>query len=76
VIESAGGTVRVPVTTPPRPLLFSDLGPLVAPIATPAVEDDLRPRTAPALALRVRGVPTLAVGDRLLYGDDRLDEAA
>ena len=49
---------------------------LAAAIADPAVKDDLRARTDAALALGVRGVPTLAVGDRLLYGDDRLEEAA
>jgi 2-hydroxychromene-2-carboxylate isomerase len=45
-------------------------------IASPAVKDDLRARTEAALALGVRGVPTLAIGDRLVYGDDRLDDAA
>ena len=49
---------------------------LAAAIADPAVKGDLRARTDAALALGVRGVPTLAVGDRLLYGDDRLEEAA
>jgi len=44
-------------------------------IAAPDVKDDLRARTEAALDLGVRGVPTLAIGDRLLYGDDRLDEA-
>ena len=45
-------------------------------IAAPDVKDDLRARTEAALDLGVRGVPTLAIGDRLLYGDDRLDEAS
>jgi 2-hydroxychromene-2-carboxylate isomerase len=45
-------------------------------IAAPDVKDDLRARTEAALDLGVRGVPTLAVGDRLLYGDDRLEEAS
>jgi 2-hydroxychromene-2-carboxylate isomerase len=45
-------------------------------IATAAVKDDLRARTEAAIALGVRGVPTLLVGDRLLYGDDRLEEVA
>src|SRR6185312_15934820 len=42
-------------------------------IAAPDVKDDLRARTEAAFDLGVRGVPTLAVGDRLLYGDDRLE---
>ena len=49
---------------------------LAAAVADPAVKDELRARTEAALALGVRGVPTLAAGDRLLYGDDRLEEAA
>jgi protein-disulfide isomerase len=53
-----------------------DAAALTAAIADPAVKDDLRARTDAALALGVRGVPTVAVGDRLLYGDDRLEEAA
>jgi 2-hydroxychromene-2-carboxylate isomerase len=51
-------------------------GELAAAIADPAVKDDLRARTAAALALGVRGVPTLRAGGHLLYGDDRLEEAA
>jgi 2-hydroxychromene-2-carboxylate isomerase len=49
---------------------------LAAAIADPAVKDDLRARTEAALALGVRGVPTLRASERLLYGDDRLEEAA
>jgi len=49
---------------------------LAGAIASRAVKDDLRDRTASALDLGVRGVPTLAIGDRLLYGDDRLDDAS
>ena len=41
-----------------------------------SVKDDLRARTEAALDLGVRGVPTLAIGDRLLDGDDALDEAS
>ena len=47
---------------------------LAGAIAARDVKDDLRARTEAALDLGVRGVPTLAVGGRLLYGDDRLDE--
>jgi len=32
--------------------------------------------TAEAYDRGVRGVPTIAVGDQLIYGDDRLEEAA
>ena len=41
-----------------------------------AVKDELRHATDEAVARGVIGVPTLAVGDRLLHGDDRLTEAA
>jgi 2-hydroxychromene-2-carboxylate isomerase len=49
---------------------------IAAAIATPEIKDDLRSRTEAALRLGVRGVPTLHAGGRLLYGDDRLAEAA
>ena len=46
-------------------------------IADPAVKDALRAATDAAIDLGVRGVPTLALDDgRLLFGDDRLEEAA
>ena len=45
---------------------------LEAAIAAPDVKADLRGRTEDALALGVRGVPTLALDGRLLYGDDAL----
>ncbi len=49
---------------------------LPAGIADPAVKDALRAATDAAIALGVRGVPTLATDDgRLLFGDDRLGEA-
>jgi 2-hydroxychromene-2-carboxylate isomerase len=51
-------------------------GGLARAIADPAVKDELRARTEAALALGVRGIPTLRAGGRLLYGDDRLEEAA
>jgi 2-hydroxychromene-2-carboxylate isomerase len=41
-------------------------------IAAPEVKDELRARTDGALALGVRGVPTVEVGGRLRYGDDAL----
>src|SRR4051794_2225652 len=49
---------------------------LAAEIVDPAVKDDLRARTEAALALGVRGVPTLRAGGRLLYGHDRPEGAA
>jgi 2-hydroxychromene-2-carboxylate isomerase len=49
---------------------------LPAAIADPEVKDALRAATDSAIALGVRGVPTLQTDDgRLLFGDDRLEEA-
>jgi 2-hydroxychromene-2-carboxylate isomerase len=45
-------------------------------IETQSVKDKLRDATAEAYERGVRGVPTIAVGDELFYGDDRLEEAA
>ncbi len=45
-------------------------------IGTQAVKDRLRQATQEALERGVRGVPTVAVGERLFWGDDRLEEAA
>ena len=45
-------------------------------IETQSVKDKLREATRDAYELGVRGVPTIAVGDELFYGDDRLEEAA
>ena len=45
-------------------------------LETQSVKDKLRDATVEAYARGVRGVPTVAVGDRLFYGDDRLEEAA
>jgi len=45
-------------------------------IESRAVKDGLRRATDEAVARRVVGVPTVAVGDRLFYGDDSLEEAA
>ena len=41
-----------------------------------AVKDELRRATDEAVARGVVGVPTVALGDRVLHGDDRLAEAA
>jgi 2-hydroxychromene-2-carboxylate isomerase len=49
---------------------------LSAGLADPAIKDRLRAATDAAIALGVSGVPTLATDDgRLLFGDDRLEEA-
>jgi 2-hydroxychromene-2-carboxylate isomerase len=45
-------------------------------IETQSVKDRLREATKDAYDRGVRGVPTIAVGDELFYGDDRLEEAA
>lgn len=45
-------------------------------IETQSVKDKLREVTAEAYDRGVRGVPTIAVGEELYYGDDRLEEAA
>jgi 2-hydroxychromene-2-carboxylate isomerase len=44
--------------------------------SAPAIKTSLRARHDQAVALGVSGVPTVVVGDRLFWGDDRLDEAA
>jgi 2-hydroxychromene-2-carboxylate isomerase len=45
-------------------------------IQDPEVKDRLRSDTDAALATGVTGVPTVAVGGQLFWGDDRLEEAA
>ncbi len=49
---------------------------LLAAAATPEVKAALRERTDAAVALGVRGVPTVLVGDQAFWGDDRLEDAA
>jgi 2-hydroxychromene-2-carboxylate isomerase len=44
-------------------------------IETKSVKDKLRTATDEALALGLEGIPTVAVGDQLFWGDDRLEEA-
>ena len=41
-----------------------------------AVKHALRSATEQALERGVTGVPTVAVGEQLFWGDDRLEEAA
>lgn len=45
-------------------------------IESRSVKDRLKAATAEAAARGVIGVPTVAVGDQLFWGDDRLEEAA
>jgi 2-hydroxychromene-2-carboxylate isomerase len=45
-------------------------------IAEPAVKERLREYTDEAIGLGAEGVPTVAVGGELFWGDDRLEEAA
>src|SRR4051812_3659866 len=45
-------------------------------IESQTVKDALRKATDQALALGVQGVPTVAVGTQLFWGDDKLEEAA
>ena len=45
-------------------------------IETRAVKGALRAATDQAIRLGVTGVPTIAVGERLFWGDDRLEDAA
>ena len=47
-----------------------------AAVGDPAVKLALREATEAAHARGVFGVPTVAVGDELFWGDDRLEEAA
>ena len=45
-------------------------------IETAAVKEALREATEEAIGRGVVGVPTIAVGDELFWGDDRLEDAA
>jgi 2-hydroxychromene-2-carboxylate isomerase len=45
-------------------------------IETQSTKDRLREATREAYERGVRGVPTIAIGDELFWGDDRLEEAA
>jgi 2-hydroxychromene-2-carboxylate isomerase len=44
-------------------------------IETKSVKEKLRAATEKAIEIGVEGIPTIAVGDRLFWGDDRLEEA-
>jgi 2-hydroxychromene-2-carboxylate isomerase len=45
-------------------------------IETRSVKEELKRATEEAIELGVEGIPTVAVGDRLFWGDDRIEEAA
>ena len=45
-------------------------------IGRPEIKQRLKDSTEEAIARGVGGIPTVAVGDELFWGDDRLDEAA
>ncbi len=49
---------------------------LLAAASTPEVKAALRDRTDAAIALGVRGVPSVVVAGQALWGDDRLEDAA
>jgi 2-hydroxychromene-2-carboxylate isomerase len=49
---------------------------LLAAASTPEVKAALKQRTDDAIALGVRGVPTVLVGDQAYWGDDQLEDAA
>lgn len=49
---------------------------LLAAASSPSVKAALRERTDAAIALGVRGVPSVVVGDQAFWGDDRLKDAA
>jgi 2-hydroxychromene-2-carboxylate isomerase len=49
---------------------------LLRAIARQDVKDELRAATERARELRAPGVPTVVVGDRVFWGDDRLEQAA
>jgi len=49
---------------------------LLAAASTPAVKAALKARTDAAIALGVRGVPTVLVGEQAFWGDGRLEDAA
>jgi 2-hydroxychromene-2-carboxylate isomerase len=44
-------------------------------IETKSVKEKLRAATEKAIEIGVEGIPTIAIGDKLFWGDDRLEEA-
>ena len=53
-----------------------DAGEVSAALDDPEIKDQLRRYTDEAIERGAVGVPTVAVGDELFWGDDRLEEAA
>ena len=53
-----------------------DPGEVAEAIQRPEIKERLKAHTQEALARGVTGIPTVAVGDELFWGDDRLEEAA
>jgi len=49
---------------------------LVEAIEDPGLKDQLKAATADAWEAGVRGIPSVAVQDRIFYGDDQLEAAA
>ena len=49
---------------------------IAAGIQRDEVKEQLKANTAEALERGVTGIPTVAIGDELFWGDDRLDQAA
>jgi 2-hydroxychromene-2-carboxylate isomerase len=45
-------------------------------VQRPDIKDSLRAATDDAIARGLQGIPTVALGDQLFWGDDRLEEAA
>jgi 2-hydroxychromene-2-carboxylate isomerase len=53
-----------------------DPGEVAEAIERQDIKDRLKQNTEEALAAGVTGIPTIAIGDELYWGDDRLEEAA
>jgi 2-hydroxychromene-2-carboxylate isomerase len=68
VIRSDGPAISEAIGIPARELRDA--------VADPEVKAELRAATEAAHARGVFGVPTVAIGDHLFWGDDRLEDAA
>ena len=53
-----------------------DAAAMLEAIQTPELKEQLRATTERAFSDGVRGVPTVRVGERVFFGDDRLEQAA
>ena len=53
-----------------------DPGEVLRAVGRPDLKDRVRENTEAALARGVNGIPTFEIGDQLVWGDDRLHEAA